>query len=240
MSAKDKRKKVIYDHVYSSAATDSPPTDSSSADLPIFIPPTPDTPLSSPMPKRNKDLKNDKTKLAEKFTQQHKSLVNLEERIADAEHYKRRWCLCLYGLSEQPNEDVKANVLDICNAVAPESCQKGFDVIDIAHRLGKPQPGKIRAVIILFTLRSVRDAVWRNAKSSEFLKQRKLHFVEDLTKEEKDKQSLLWPHVKKAREDNKKVYYIRSKAFIEGVEIKLNAEGQKNKLNYGSTDLQTL
>ncbi len=103
------------------------------------------------------DLKNDKTKLAEKFTQQQKSLVNMEEWIADAEHYKRR-CAYASGLSKQPNEDVKAKVLEICNAVAPESCQKGFDVIDIAHRHGKPQPGRIRAVIIRFTLRSVRDA----------------------------------------------------------------------------------
>ncbi len=228
MSAKDKRKKVMFDHIYSSAATYSPSTDSSSGDLPILLPPAPDTPLSSPTPKRNKgepslselqeniitavtlknnqradsleqmtiansntieDLKtslnhvgytlkfkNDKTKLAEKFTQQQKSPVNMEERIADAERYKRRWCLRLYGLSEQPNEDVKAKGLEMCNAVAPESCQKGFDVIDIAHRLGKPQPGRIRAVIILFTLRSVRHAVGRNAKSSGFQKQCKLRF----------------------------------------------------------------
>ncbi|KAL0151902.1 hypothetical protein M9458_052794 [Cirrhinus mrigala] len=245
MSAKDRRKKVSFDHNCSSAATDSPSTDSSSGDLPIILPPAPDTPLSGPMPKRNKgepslselqeniitaltlkmnqradsleqmiitnsntiedlktslnhlyveiqDLKNDKTKLAEKFSQQQKSLVNLEERIADAERYKQRWCPRLYGLSEQPNKDVKAEVLEICNVLAPESCQKAFDVIDIAHRLGKPQPGRIRAVIILFTLRSVRDAVWRNGKNNEFLKQRKLRFMEDLTKEEKDKRSLLW------------------------------------------------
>ncbi len=56
------------------------------------------------------DLKNDKTKLAEKFTQQQKSLVNMEERIADAEHYKRR-CAYASGLSKQPNEDVKAKVI---------------------------------------------------------------------------------------------------------------------------------
>ncbi|KAL0150661.1 hypothetical protein M9458_051273 [Cirrhinus mrigala] len=208
MSAKDRRKKVIFDHDCSSAATDSPSTDSSSGDLPIILPPAPDTPLSRPMPKRNKgepslselqdniitartlkinqradsleqmviinshtiedlktslnhlyveiqDLKNDKTKLAEKFSQQQKSLVNLEKRIADAERYKRRWCLRLCGLSEQPNEDVKVKVCEICDVLAPESCQKGFDVIDIARRPGKPQPGRIRDVIILFALRSV-------------------------------------------------------------------------------------
>lgn len=92
---------------------------------------------------------------------------------------------------------------------------------------GKPQSGRIRAIIILFALRSVRDAIWKNAKNSEFLKQHKLRFVEDLTKEEKDRRSLLWPHVKKAREDNRKAYYVGSKAFIEGIEIKLNTEGQK-------------
>ncbi|RXN33581.1 zinc finger 2-like protein [Labeo rohita] len=144
------------------------------------------------------DLKNDKTKLAEKFSQQQKSLVNLEERIADAERYKQRWCLCLYGLSEQPNKDVKAEVLKICNVLAPESCQKVFDVIDIAHRLGKPQPGRIRAFIILFSLHSVRDAVWRNAKT---------------TVTETTQTSL---HGKKARDDNKKAYYIRCKAFTKG------------------------
>lgn len=51
----------------------------------------------------------------------------------------------------------------------------------------------------------------------------KLCFVEDLTKEEKDKRSLLWL----LREDNKKAYYVGSKVFIEGIEIKLDAEGQR-------------
>lgn len=278
MSAKDKRKKVISDHFYTADHTSS--ADSAKGDLPVLLPPAPDTPLSSPMLKKNRgepslselqeniitaltlkinqradslekmiitnsntieelktslnhlyseiqDLKEDKTKLGEKYTQQQKSLVSLEERIADAERYKRRWCLRLHGLSEQPNEDVKAKVVDICNVVAPESCKRSFEVIDIAHRLSKPQSGRIRAIIALFTLRSVRDAIWKNAKNNEFLKQHKLHFVEDLTKEEKDRRSLLWPHVKKAREDNRKAYYVGSKAFIEGIEIKLNAEGQK-------------
>ncbi|KAL0146906.1 hypothetical protein M9458_057845 [Cirrhinus mrigala] len=175
MSAKDRQKKVSFDHDYSSAATDSPSTDSSSGDLPIILPPAPDTPLSGPMPKRNKGSQN-----ILKIT------CTLRFRIL-----KMTKPSLLRSFRNNKNR-VKVKVLEICNVLAPESCQKGFDVIDIAHWLGKPQPGRIRAVIILFTLRSVRDAVWRNAKNNEFLKQRKLRFVEDLTKEEKDRRSLLW------------------------------------------------
>ncbi|KAK9980993.1 hypothetical protein ABG768_000567, partial [Culter alburnus] len=76
MSAKDKRKKAISDHFYSADHTITSPTDSSSGELPVILPPAPDTPLTSPMPKKNRD----KTKLGEKFAKQQKSLVNLEER----------------------------------------------------------------------------------------------------------------------------------------------------------------
>lgn len=54
MSTKDKRKKAISDHFYSSDRIITSPTDSSSEDLPVILPPAPDTPLSRPMPKKNR------------------------------------------------------------------------------------------------------------------------------------------------------------------------------------------
>lgn len=52
-------------------------------------------------------LQEEKATLGVKVLQLQKSLVSLEEGIADAERYKRCRCLRLYGLSEQPDGDVK-------------------------------------------------------------------------------------------------------------------------------------
>ncbi|CAM4273260.1 unnamed protein product [Leuciscus chuanchicus] len=215
MSAKDKRKKVISDHFYAADHTSS--ADSAKGDLPVILPPAPDTPLSSPMPKKNRGepslselQENIITALTVKINQRADSLEKMIITNSNTIEELKTSLNHLYAEIQDLKED---------------KTKLGFEVIDIARRLGKPQSGRIRAIIALFTLRSVRDAIWKNAKNDEFLKQHNLRFVEDLTKEEKDRRSLLWPHVKKAREDNRKAYYVGSKAFIEGIEIKLNAEG---------------
>ncbi|RXN11639.1 nucleoside diphosphate-linked moiety X motif 22 [Labeo rohita] len=93
------------------------------------------------------------------------------------------------------------------------------EAVDVAHRLGRPVAGRTRAIIILFVLRWVRDVIWKNAENSDYLKECKLRFGEDLTNEEKASRALLWPYVQKAHNEGKKAYFIGSKAYIDGREI---------------------
>ena len=85
----------------------------------------------------------------------------MEERLSEAERYKRRWCLRLYGLPEQESEDIKSKVSDICMQLAPELGDSGKMAIDVAHRVGRREVSRERAVIVLF-------AFWDSLKRSHF------------------------------------------------------------------------
>ena len=98
--------------------------------------------------------------------------------------------------------------------------------VDTVHRLGRrrhPVEGtKPRGIIIQFISRVSRDAVWRAAKTSSYLKKRRLQFKEDLPKGDREWREKLWPAMKRARADGKKAFYAGARAFIEGEgEIKL-------------------
>ena len=74
----------------------------------------------------------------------------------------------------------------------------------VVHRLGKAKKEgpsqKPRPVIIRFLSRSARDVPWRISKKNAFLKSNHLHVKEDLTAEDKEMRSHLWPFVEQARE----------------------------------------
>ncbi|KAM9444496.1 uncharacterized protein Hap1MRO34_025511 [Clarias gariepinus] len=84
-----------------------------------------------------------------------------------------------------------------------------------------------------FTSRVTRNALWKAAKKSQFLRDNNLRFVEDLTAPDWERRKSLWPRVKEARDARKAAYYIGARAFIEGVEIILMespAESVKKEL----------
>ncbi|KAK7925199.1 hypothetical protein WMY93_007509 [Mugilogobius chulae] len=147
-------------------------------------------------------------------------IEKLQERVADAERYKRRWCLRLYGVPEHDQENVKEKVTTICQKVVPLLGSKVAGGIDVVHRLGRRDGNKSRGIIILFALRTLRDEVWRNAKTNAYLRENKLRFGEDLTKEDKDARAALWPIIEKARQDGKKAYYVGRKGYVDGKEVR--------------------
>uniref|UniRef100_A0AAV2LFV9 Uncharacterized protein n=1 Tax=Knipowitschia caucasica TaxID=637954 RepID=A0AAV2LFV9_KNICA len=147
-------------------------------------------------------------------------MENLEERVAEAERYKRRWCLRMYGLPEHDGENVKEKVMTICLKVVPALGQKTSEGIDVVHRLGRRDANKPRGVIILFALRSLRDEIWRSAKNNSYLRDNKLRFGEDLTKEDKDARAALWPIIEQARKDGKKAYFVGRRGYVEGKEVR--------------------
>lgn len=149
-------------------------------------------------------------------------LTKLDEKVNELERYHRRWNLRLYGLEEIEGEVVKDRVMNICKAIVP-SDSNGEDLqfrVDVSHRIGKKKDGKTRAVITRFTMRSTRDLVWKCAKGSDFLKNNKLKFGEDLTAKDKEARNWLWPQVERARKEGKKAFYVGANAMIDGKEIR--------------------
>ncbi|KAJ7998303.1 hypothetical protein DPEC_G00221300 [Dallia pectoralis] len=125
-----------------------------------------------------------------------------------------------YGVPEGEKENVRAEVINICQKVLPEERGKLPDTIDIAHRVGKRQEdSRPRGIIIRFIARRFRDAIWKAAKKNGFLQSKGLRFTEDLTIEDRENRQKLWPKVKKAREEGQAAYFVGGRGFINGVEI---------------------
>lgn len=145
--------------------------------------------------------------------------VEQDRRLSQLESYSRRWNLRLHGVPEREQDDVRRRVIEVCQHILQEDKDKLQNTIDTVHRLGRKQPNKARGIILQFSSRFYRDAVWRAAKESTFLREHNMKISEDLSLTDKERRNKLWPAVEKARKDNKRAYFIGGRAFVEGIEI---------------------
>ena len=95
--------------------------------------------------------------------------------MTDLERYGRRWNLKLHGIPEAAREDVREEVLRICQEVLQQEKDDLPAAIDVALRLGFKHQNESRP-IIRFVVRRYRDAVWTAATNSLFLRNYGLHF----------------------------------------------------------------
>ncbi|XP_016346672.1 uncharacterized protein LOC107692222 [Sinocyclocheilus anshuiensis] len=160
-------------------------------------------------------LKTDMKKCKSTVNLNNTKISELEQKLNETERYQRRWNLRLYGIPEQSDENIKLKVSNICAAVVPDSNVAIQADIDIAHRLGKLD-NRPRPVIIRFAKRSTRDLVWRQAKHSDYLRNHKLRFTEDLTQADRMLRMKLWPLVEAARKEGKRAFFIGGQAFVDG------------------------
>lgn len=111
-----------------------------------------------------------------------------EKRLSCLESYSHRWNLKLYGLEEKEKEDIRKEAIHIFQAVLQEAKDKLPDVVDTVHCLGPKKTNNThpRGIILQFTSRIYRDAVWHSAKSSSFLKNNNLRLAEDLSTEDRE------------------------------------------------------
>lgn len=167
---------------------------------------------------------NAKVVYIEKRVQRNEeSALKTMNRVSELERYSRRWNLRLHGLTEDREEDVRARVISVCQAILPEEKERLPAVIDVAHRVGKLQQDQTKptGVIMRFISRRYRDAAWKAAKKNSFLQNNGLRFSEDLTQEDRENRQKLWPHIKKARDEGKTAYFVGGKGFVNGSEIHL-------------------
>lgn len=168
-----------------------------------------------------KELKGKLKEVDAKAKMEAQRVKSCETRIAELERYSRRWNLRLAGVLEDDTENVTARVIDICQKTVANENVNVAQGIEIVHRLGKRDHSKRspRNIIIRFSSRPLRDAVWKAAKQSQFLKNNRLRFAEDLTAEDREKRRALWPRIEEARARGDKAYFIAGRAFVNGSEI---------------------
>lgn len=113
-----------------------------------------------------KTMKHRVDHIESKVKEHEASRDTREKRLAHLESYTRRWNLKLYGLEEKEKQDVRKEVIQVCQAFLPEAKDKLPDVVDTVHRLGprKLTNNQPRAIIMQFTSRIYRDAIWHAAK----------------------------------------------------------------------------
>ncbi|XP_016343616.1 uncharacterized protein LOC107689943 [Sinocyclocheilus anshuiensis] len=168
-----------------------------------------------------KDLKEKLGFIERRVEISEQSTLTCMNRVVDMERYSRRWNMKVHGIPEAVKENVREEVIRICQEVLPQEREQLPAVIDVAHRLGSKRlnESRPRAVIVRFAVRRYREAVWKAAKNSPFLRDHGLRFTEDLTKEDRDSRQKLWPLIKKAREEGKSAYLAGGRGFIDGVEL---------------------
>ncbi|XDV11857.1 hypothetical protein PO909_000662 [Leuciscus waleckii] len=169
-----------------------------------------------------KDVKRNVERVDKRVTNAEIRISELENKVQDLSRYKRRWNLRLHGL---PNNQP----VDICEAVVPAFAGKSHELINVVHHLGRvrsdgtlpPGPKKPRGIILQFTMRHFRDALWKAAKNSPYLATHHLRFAEDLSPEDCVQRNKLWPLVERARQQGKRAYFVGPKAYVDGKELNL-------------------
>ncbi|XP_077361976.1 uncharacterized protein LOC144006810 [Festucalex cinctus] len=139
------------------------------------------------------------TPIENRMDKNEEAVVKSVARVVDLEGYGRRWNLRLHSLPEAEKEDVRAEVVHVCQQVLLAEKEKLPDAVDVAHRVHLSS--------------AHREALWKAAKNNDSLHSKGLRFTEDLTKERETRERL-WPRIKKAREEGKMAYFVGAKGFI--------------------------
>lgn len=174
-----------------------------------------------------KDIKHKSAVLEKRICNDEARLDSVESRVAELESYSQRWNLRLLGVPEADKQDVRQEVISICQSVLPTEKTRLPNLIDTVHRLGQKKRNELssvdkpRGIIIQFTSRGIRDSLWKAAKKSEYLKSQGLRFAEDLSKVDRARRLKLWPAVHEARLQGKTAYFVGGRAFVAGTEINL-------------------
>lgn len=162
----------------------------------------------------------EKTKALEEVVRElKKESVELKEKTGDLERYQRRWKLRLNGLPETEGENTRQLVAELISRMIPDWAHKMDIILDTVHRLGKPVTGRPRQIILQFTSRTHRDALWKQAKNDRVCADMNVRFKEDLTKEERDARNALWPKIERARQQGMKAFFRGPYGYINGQRI---------------------
>ena len=122
-------------------------------------------------------------------------------------------------------EDCKAKVYEFCESVLKIQNPEQHFEIDVAHRIGKRQVGKIRPVVAKFVRRQDKENLRQIALKCN-LKDSPFNVTEQLPRSVQERRKSLIPKMLQFRGEGKRAHLIRDKLFVEGVEYKDQAQVQ--------------
>ena len=89
----------------------------------------------------------------------------LESKVEELEQHGRRDRLRIAGIPENTeHDDTDTAILYICQAISVDPPVQPSDIA-VSHRIGKPENGKTRQVIVKFATRNVRERVYSAKKN---------------------------------------------------------------------------
>ena len=203
------------------------------------------------MEEENEELKNRLSNLEGEFIQMRENLSNqlflTQKKVVENENYMRKYNMKIYGIKENPREDLKRILIWIIYDKLNIHLQE-YD-IEVIHRMGKPTKEKIRPIICRFHDRGVKYAVMMQRKSlkntgiafDEDLSNESIAIMKELNKHEKVKNVWSWNGKIMAIDINGKkhtIWYGEDWVkFFDKIEI--DAQNESSKNSSGASDMQT-
>lgn len=152
----------------------------------------------------------------------------LKGNMLELERHKRRWNLKLTGLKEKDGECTRDAVVEILSRIDPQLSPSMETVVDAVGRLGRRKEGRTRPVIMRFTSRRHRDAMWKLSRNSKTCKELGIRCKRDFCRADREARAAVLPKMKKARAEGQRVFYRGHAGYINGVRVEVKAAGLKH------------
>ena len=155
----------------------------------------------------------DRTQVLELQAQLQSSKVSFEAlttRCNNLDDQSRLNNLVVGGIQEDPWETPEHTSTKLYSFLE-DKMQMPCVILDEAHRIGKRQDDRPRAVLVRFSRRTDRDAVIRNGK---MLEGSRIYVTEDLCPESMQIKKAQLPMLKQAKQEGKIAYFAGTKLVI--------------------------
>ncbi|KAG5874931.1 hypothetical protein JTB14_015757 [Gonioctena quinquepunctata] len=125
----------------------------------------------------------------------------------------KKYNIFVHGTIEEKDENVTNKFVDVCKKHLQIDINKN-DLRNI-HRIGKPEPGKSRPIIIEFLCMNKKNEVMIDVHK---LKSTAIYISHDLCEEDLRNNKLLWDYKKLARSHNIESKIKKGKLIVNGIE----------------------
>ncbi|KAK3103102.1 hypothetical protein FSP39_016437 [Pinctada imbricata] len=169
----------------------------------------------------SQEVKNESKASKEHIEFLESELAELKERHLDLQTRSMRENLIFDGIPEVPDEDAEETVKRFIGDELGLTDEYKFDRV---HRLGRHTPGKHRQIIAKFSSFKDKEAV---RKAAPRLKGKPYGLNEQFPKEIVERRKTLIPHLKAAKQQNKKAVLKVDKLFIDNRPFRPDASRER-------------
>ncbi|KAK3094207.1 hypothetical protein FSP39_025461 [Pinctada imbricata] len=171
-----------------------------------------------------KDIGSVDTKLIEMEMEMRKSekiyfenMQKLQENVLDLKCRSMKYNLVFSGLEYQRDENVKVKLREFIKTEL--GLDQHIDFVNV-HRFGSPGLNNARPIVAKFLFRSDLEVVLKNAYR---LKGKQFGINEQFPREIENRRKPLYPLMRKAKKEGKKVSLVRDRLYIEGKMVQAQA-----------------